>query len=467
MKFGGTSLEGATAFQNAARIVAERIERRPVVVVSAMARFTDALITSVSEAANAGATVGLATLDKHFDRHLRVIDALLSKEGDRLRQRVEHCRSEIAGVLMTAATEKNADRRRRKALEDAVASNGERLSAALLAAVLVENNYPARDVDARSCVITDDEFGCAVPLMAETFVRTQTQLQPLVEASCVSVLGGFIGSTMTGETTTLGRGGSDYTAAIIGAALDSEEIQIWTDVPGVLTADPRIAPKARTVPRLSFAEASELAYFGARVLHPKTLHPAVERDIPVRICNSRAPEGRNTVVVAASEKSPQTVKAIAHKTGVTTVQITSARMLGAYGFLRAIFEIFDKYRTAVDVVTTSEVSVSLSLDDTTALPQIVAELEKLGAVSIEEERAILCIVGEGLRSTPGIAARIFSTISDINVSLISQGASRINLTFAVEEKRAREAVMRLHKEFFEKSAEEHTAIDDWGVSVSA
>jgi len=467
MKFGGTSLEGATAFQNAARIVAERIERRPVVVVSAMARFTDALITSVSEAANAGATVGLATLDKHFDRHLRVIDALLSKEGDRLRQRVEHSRSEIAVVLMTAATEKNADRRRRKALEDAVASNGERLSAALLAAVLVENNYPARDVDARSCVITDDEFGCAVPLMAETFVRTQTQLQPLVEASCVSVLGGFIGSTMTGETTTLGRGGSDYTAAIIGAALDSEEIQIWTDVPGVLTADPRIAPKARTVPRLSFAEASELAYFGARVLHPKTLHPAVERDIPVRICNSRAPEGRNTVVVAASEKSPQTVKAIAHKTGVTTVQITSARMLGAYGFLRAIFEIFDKYRTAVDVVTTSEVSVSLSLDDTTALPQIVAELEKLGAVSIEEERAILCIVGEGLRSTPGIAARIFSTISDINVSLISQGASRINLTFAVEEKRAREAVMRLHKEFFEKSAEEHTAIDDWGVSVSA
>ncbi|HZE64655.1 MAG TPA: lysine-sensitive aspartokinase 3 [Pyrinomonadaceae bacterium] len=466
MKFGGTSLEGATAFQNAARIVAERIERRPVVVVSAMARFTDALITSVSEAANAGATVGLATLDKHFDRHLRVIDALLSKEGDRLRQRVEHCRSEIAGVLMTAATEKNADRRRRKALEDAVASNGERLSAALLAAVLVENNYPARDVDARSCVITDDEFGCAVPLMAETFVRTQTQLQPLVEASCVSVLGGFIGSTMTGETTTLGRGGSDYTAAIIGAALDSEEIQIWTDVPGVLTADPRIAPKARTVPRLSFAEASELAYFGARVLHPKTLHPAVERDIPVRICNSRAPEGRNTVVVAASEKSPQTVKAIAHKTGVTTVQITSARMLGAYGFLRAIFEIFDKYRTAVDVVTTSEVSVSLSLDDTTALPQIVAELEKLGAVSIEEERAILCIVGEGLRSTPGIAARIFSTISDINVSLISQGASRINLTFAVEEKRAREAVMRLHKEFFEKSADEHTTIDDWGVSVS-
>ena len=458
MKFGGTSLEGATAFQSAARIVAERIEQRPVVVVSAMARFTDALIASVPEAAHTSAAAALARLDKHFERHLRVIDALLSREAERLRQLVEDSRSEISELLNRAGAEVQ-ERKRRKALEDAVASNGERLSAALLAAVLLENNYSACDVDARRCVITDDEFGCAAPLMIETFSNTKAQLRPLLEIACVPVLGGFIGSTATGETTTLGRGGSDYTAAIIGAALDSEEIQIWTDVPGVLTANPRVAPKARTVPRLSFAEASELAYFGARVLHPKTLHPAVERDIPVRICNSRAPDGRSSVVVGESETSPQTVKAIAHKTGVTTVQITSARMLGAYGFLRAIFEIFDKYRTAVDVVTTSEVSVSLSLDDTTALPTIVAELEKLGTVSIEEERAILCIVGEGLRSTPGIAARIFSTISDINVSLISQGASRINLTFAVEEARAREAVMRLHKEFFEQSADEGTIIE--------
>src|SRR6266404_5714285 len=461
MKFGGTSLEGATAFQDAARIVAERIARRPVVVVSAMAGFTDALLAGVREAATMDAVAGLALLDKHFDRHYRVIDALLSKEAARLRALVENSREEIVQLLNSAANI-NLEHRQRKALADAVASNGERLSAELLAAVLTENGFSAQAVDARRCVITDSEFGCAAPLLAETFAASKSHLTLLLESSCVPVLGGFIGSTVLGETTTLGRGGSDYTAAIIGAALDSEEIQIWTDVPGVLTADPRIAPKARTVPRLSFAEASELAYFGARVLHPKTLHPAVERDIPVRICNSRAPEGRSTVVVGESEASPQTVKAIAHKTGVTTVQITSARMLGAYGFLRAIFEIFDKYRTAVDVVTTSEVSVSLSLDDTTALPQIVAELEKLGTGSIEEERAILCIVGEGLRSTPGIAARIFSTISDINVSLISQGASRINLTFAVEEARAREAVMRLHKEFFEQSGEEETIME--GVS---
>lgn len=465
MKFGGTSVEGATAFQNAARIVADRAARRPVVVVSAMAGFTDALLGSVKEALSARPAQGLAKLDKHFERHLRVIDALLSKQAPRLRELVDERRNEIKELLNKVTAEDTQNRKRRKALEDAVASNGERLSAALLAAVLIENNYAAMDVDARRCIITDDDHGCAMPLMDQTFRNTQEQLQPLVDSSCIPVLGGFIGSTVTRETTTLGRGGSDYTAALIGAALGTDEIQIWTDVPGVLTADPHIVARARTVPRLSFAEAAELAYFGARVLHPKTLQPAIERNIPVRICNSRAQEGGSTVVVAESEKSPQTVKAIAHKTGVTTVQVTSARMLGAYGFLRALFEIFDNHRTAVDVVTTSEVSVSLSLDDTSALPTIVAELEKLGTVFVEDRRAILCIVGEGLRSTPGIAARVFSTISDINVSLISQGASRINLTFAVEEARVREAVSRLHKEFFERLDEEEEASKCFGAGI--
>ena len=458
MKFGGTSVEGATAFQNAAGIVSERQALRPVVVVSAMAGFTDALLNSVKEALNGDASNAGSTLDKHFDRHLRVIDALLHNEAARMRNLIDQSRVEIAELLKTMAVDFGQGQSQRKRFADVVASFGERLSAAMLAAVLVENEVSSSAVDSRLCIITDEEFGCAAPLIDETFSRTTAHLQPLLESGCVPVLGGFIGSTLSGETTTLGRGGSDYTAAIIGAALDAEEIQIWTDVPGVLTADPRVAPKARTVPKLSFEEAAELAYFGAKVLHPKTLQPAVERNIPVRICNSRAQESGSTLVVAETEKSPQTVKAIAHKTAVTTVQVTSTRMLGAYGFLRALFEVFDKHRTAVDVVTTSEVSVSLSLDDTSALPAIVAELEKLGSVNIEEKRAILCIVGEGLRSTPGIAARIFSTISDINVSLISQGASRINLTFAVEEARAREAVTRLHREFFETASQDEEAV---------
>ncbi len=473
MKFGGTSVEGATAFKNAARIVLDRQALRPVVIVSAMAGFTDALLESVQQALNVeaqeAAAKSIEDLEKHFDRHVRVIDALLREEATPMHALVDEARDQIAKLLNRAALETGNDRKRRKFFEDAIVSYGERLSAAMLAAVLRENKILSQDVDPRRCIITNDDYGCAIPLMAETFRNTQQQLQPLLEASFVPVLGGFVGSTLTGETTTLGRGGSDYTAALVGAALEAKEIQIWTDVPGVLTADPRLVSQARTVPQLSFEEAAELAYFGAKVLHPKTLHPAIERDIPVRICNSRAQESGSTLVVGETKRSPQTVKAIAHKTGVTTVQVTSTRMLGAYGFLRALFEIFDEHKTAVDVVTTSEVSVSLSLDDTTSLSQIVAQLEKLGTVSIEEGRAILCVVGEGLRSTPGIAARIFSTISDINVSLISQGASRINLTFAVEEGRVREAVARLHKEFFESSESEDALreFNDLGAEVSA
>jgi aspartate kinase len=222
----------------------------------------------------------------------------------------------------------------------------------------------------------------------------------------------------------------------------------------VLTADPRIVRKARTIPVLSYQEAAELAYFGAKVLHPRTIQPAIDCRIPVRVCNSRVPGDPGTLIVAESEATPQTVKAIAHKNGITTVQVSSARMLGAYGFLRALFEVFDRHRIAVDVVTTSEVSVSLSIDDASALSELFPELEQLGTVEVAEGRTIISVVGEGLRNTPGIAARVFSEISDINVTMISVGASSVNLTFMVEEERAVEAIKRLHYVCFEGEAAE-------------
>jgi aspartate kinase len=435
MKFGGTSVCNAAAFENVARIVANERDAVPVVVVSAMSGVTDSLL----------ATTNIASLENVLDRHHAVAHELLNASraaefSDRLREAAE----QITALLQSLA-QKPAEH---KSLQDAVVSFGETLSSTLLAEVLNQKGIKARQIDARRCIITDEEFTGATPLMPETFSQSQSELIPVLESGVVPVLGGFIGSTKQGVTTTLGRGGSDYTAALIGAALGVSEIQIWTDVTGVLTADPRIVPEAQTVERLSYGEAAELAYFGAKVLHPNTIQPAIENSIPVRICNSRAPHELGTLVGPETETSPRTVKAIAHKTGVTTVQITSARMLGAYGFLRALFEVFDRHRTVVDVVTTSEVSVSLSLDDASALPQIVAELEELGTVRVEKGRAIICVVGEGLRGTPGIAARVFSTISDINVTLISQGASSINFTFAIEEERVKEAVTRLHEEFF-------------------
>src|ERR1051325_6953398 len=433
MKFGGTSVADAAAFENVARIVASERDAAPVVVVSAMSGVTESLL----------AATDIAALENAFERHRAVAHALLDAPSaaafiDQLRE----AEDQIAALLRSLADYKS--------LKDAIVSFGETLSSTLLAAVLNQAGTRARQVDARRCIITDEEFTSAAPLLAETFAHSKSELVPVLESGEVPVLGGFIGSTRTGVTTTLGRGGSDYTAALIGAALGVSEIQIWTDVTGVLTADPRVVPQAQTIERLSYGEAAELAYFGAKVLHPKTIQPAIENSIPVRICNSRAPHEPATLVGPESETSPRTSKAIAHKLGVTTVQITSARMLGAYGFLRALFEVFERHRTVVDVVTTSEVSVSLSLDDASSLPAIVTDLEQLGTVRVAKGRAIICVVGEGLQGTLGIAAPVFSTISDINVTLIAQGASSINFTFAIQEEKVKEAVTRLHEAFFEE-----------------
>jgi aspartate kinase len=459
MKFGGTSVADARAFERVAALVARGRGSRPVVVVSAMSRFTDALLEAFERAAEGEGPRAAGTLGEHFERHAQVAGGLL--KGDSAAEfgaAVEESRREIVDALRDAAGAHASDAGQSpklSALKDAVVSHGEQLSSKLLAAVLRERGVKARQVDARHCIITDDEHGRANPLKEETERHTRAELEPLIEAGEVPVLGGFIASSAaTGATTTLGRGGSDFTAGLVGAALRSEEIQIWTDVSGVLTADPRVVAEARTIPRLSYAEAAELAYFGAKVLHPKTILPAVVRNIPVRICNSREPKGRETVVYFDAEMTPRTVKAIAHKSGVSIVHITSARMLGAYGFLRAIFEVFERHRTAVDIVTTSEVSVSLSLEETSALPEIIADLERISAVKVEEKRAIVCIVGEGLRTTPGIAGRVFSTIKDINVLLISQGASSVNLTFVVEEQHVEEVVRRLHEAFFECATSE-------------
>jgi aspartate kinase len=438
LKFGGTSVEDATAFTRVAEIVRARLAMHPVVVVSALARVTDALVASVE----AGTARGL---EPHFERHREIARQLLgAAAATAFNAELARARAEIARLLEPAGSE----RARRR---DEVLSYGERLSCALLAAVLAAAGLPAIGVDARRCIVTDDAFGRATPDAAETERRCRAELQPVLDSGRIPVLGGYIAASASGVTTTLGRGGSDYTAALVGAALGAAELQIWTDVSGVLTADPRIVPGARTIPSLSYAEASELAYFGAKVLHPKTIRPALARKIPVRIVNSRAPDDPGTLVATEAALWPGAVKSIAHKTGITVLQITSERMLGAYGFLRTLFEVFDRHKMPVDVVTTSEVSLSLTVEDGAELPAVVEELKTMGDVRVEPRRAIICVVGEGLRTTPGIAARVFETIRDINVSLISQGASRVNLTFVVEEEQARETVARLHAALLERA----------------
>lgn len=448
MKFGGTSVEDLEAFRRVAGIVRERRAARPVVVVSAMSRVTDGLLAVLRQASAGHVEAAAQGVDELLVRHEAVTEGLAGREAQEARELLGRSRAELRDLLRTIARHPGT----RRALADELVSYGERLSSALLAAVLRAHDLPGVFVDARACIVTDGEHQRATPLAEATRRRTRELVGPLVEEGSIPVLGGFVGSTEEGATTTLGRGGSDYSASLVGAALHAAEIQIWTDVSGFLTADPRVVRSARPIAHLSYDEAAELAYFGAKVLHPRTIQPAVEREIPVRVCNSRAPAEPSTVIDARSARSPLGVKAIAHKGGITVVQISSARMLGAHGFLSALFEVFARHRVAVDIVATSEVSVSLTVDDTERLGAVLEDLKPLGRVEAAGGFAIVCAVGQGLRETPGILARVFGALSDEHVALVSQGASSINLTFVVAERSVHEVVTRLHAEFFERAA---------------
>jgi aspartate kinase len=303
-------------------------------------------------------------------------------------------------------------------------------------------------MDSRRLIVTDDEYGAAQPIWEETRDLVRLELQPVIDAGEVPIMGGFIAASRGGETTTLGRGGSDYSAALVAAALEAGELQIWTDVTGVMTCDPRICSDARTIPVLSYDEAAELAYFGAKVLHPKTIKPAVDHGIPVRVCNTFEPGEVGTMVLAESGEAPNKIKSIAHKKGITIVRITSARMLGSYGFMSAVFQVFDRHRTVIDVISTSEVSVALTLDSTNSLHKVVEDLARLGDVEVETGYAVICVVGEGLRASTGLASKIFSTIKDVNIALVSHGASSVNLTFVVKEDEVAGVIRLLHDQFF-------------------
>ena len=445
LKFGGTSVQDAAAFERVGAIVRSHGGAHPVVVVSAMSGMTDALLAAATPPMDPTAAVaGLAPL---LERHREAAQRLLAPAAATTWcTELEGVTRALADLLRRIALSTGSH----PALRDEVAAYGEHLAASLLSAVLQARGFRARYVDARRCIVTSDAHAGAVPLLPETWKRTQGELCPQLKDGWMPVLGGYVAGAASGVTTTLGRGGSDYSATLIGAALRAAEIQIWTDVSGVLTADPRTVRGARTIPRLSYAEAAELAYFGAKVLHPRTIQPAMDERIPVRICNSHTPDDPGTLVTAEADIWPETVKAIAHKSGITIVQVSSARKLGASGFLHALFEMFDRHGTAVDVVATSEVSVSLSVEETAALPQVVADLRRLGDVKVEPHRAVVCIVGEGLRATPGVAARVFDAIHDINIQLVSQGASQVNLTFVVEEADVGEVVSRLHAALLER-----------------
>jgi len=445
-KFGGTSVQNAEAMERVVGILSDRRSSRPVVVASAMGKTTNRLLEAAGTAAAGGRANALEQLGRLKDYHFKEAQALLSSDAlpPVLEQMQTHFK-ELGNLLKGLAILGELTPRSL----DAIASYGERLSTLLLAAALDQRGLPARLLDSRKCIVTDGNFTKAAPLFDLTDAALRDQVLPVIDSGEIPVLQGFIGATQEGVTTTIGRGGSDYTAAIVGAAIDAWDIQIWTDVNGIMTTDPRIVPEARCVKVISFEEAAELAYFGAQVLHPATILPAVRKKIPVHVLNSYRPDHPGTLIAADAPPCANPIKAIACKKGITVVNITSTRMLMAHGFLKRIFEIFDAHRTSVDVVSTSEVSVSLTLDDTSTLWKVVTDLQKIGEVGVEGGKAIICCVGDNLRSIPGIAHAVFSSLRETNVHMISQGASAINMTFVIDEDRVERVLSDLHTVFFE------------------
>jgi aspartate kinase len=445
-KFGGTSVADPDAILRLMAIVRAaraRDGRGPAVVVSAMSGVTDALIGVAHEAASGSADAALAQLAVVRARHDAVAHRLAPADED-LNRAIAGELDAVQAVVGALAVLRDAPPR----TLDVIMAAGELLSSRLVASALRHAGVPAVWVDARRVVITDHEHTRAVPRMPETLAAMRSVIQPILEAGDVAVVGGFVGATPSGQTTTLGRGGSDYSGALVGAGIGAAEIQIWTDVDGMLTADPRVIDAPRLVPLLSFAEAAELAYFGAKVLHPSTILPAVERDIPVRILNSRRADQEGTRITASGRAEGPPVTALACKRDVTVIDVTSSRMLMAYGFLRQVFEVFERFRTAVDVVTTSEVSVSVTIDDTRELASIRESLAALGAVRVEGGMALLCAVGDRLRDEPEAGARVVAILEEVPLRMISQAASRRNITVVLRQEDLPRAMQRLHEELF-------------------
>jgi len=450
MKFGGTSVEDPAAIVRTAAIVAGRVAqgKHPVVVVSAMAKVTDQLLRAAAAAASGDRTGALAISSRLRSRHRDTACALVKNQANSaaLQILIDQKFDSLDEILRGLAAILELTPR----ISDLIVSYGERISSRIVAAAFDELGIHGVHLDARDIIVTDSQFQKAAPLDHIIEKRAHQHLSPHINEGRVPVIGGFIASNEAGITTTLGRGGSDFTGALIGGALAADAIEIWTDVDGIMTADPRVCPDALRVKIISFEEAAELAYFGAKVLHPATILPAVKKNIPVMVLNSRNAACEGTRIASLAPHCSSPFKSIAVKKRLSIIDVVASRMLMTHGYMRDIFTIFDKHQCPVDMVSTSEVSVSLSVDSNDKLPAIAADLSQLADVKYEGRKALVCLVGEDIRGRNGMAAQVFTAVRHINVRMISQGASEINMSFMIDEDDADEAVRSLHAAFFQE-----------------
>jgi aspartate kinase len=444
LKFGGTSLEDAAAIRRVVRMVKQKLRHKPVIVASALADVTDQLLAAGQAAARGELRAAQGLLQDLQRRHEQVaLEAAGPEEYNSLHLLLKSEFQQLDHLLASIASAGELTPR----LQDHLLGAGECLSSRIVQAACAQAGIDAVWVDASAGIVTDAAHTQATPLWDETNQRLQAALAPLLAESKVPVLGGFIGSTRDGIRTTLGRGGSDFTASIVGAALHASRIEIWTDVDGILTADPKLCPDARRVPTMSFEEAADLAYFGAKVLHPASIAPAMRKNIPVWVLNSRNPEGKGTEIVA-HPGDECVLKAITAKKGVTVVDVEAVRWL-APELLREIFEVFERHQYSLDLLSASRGSLSLLVTSTDALPAIAEELKGLANVRWENHKALVCLVGERVRRQPEIASQVFRALSAVDLRMICQGASERNISFLVDESLAEDLVRSLHRLFFQ------------------
>ena len=459
MKFGGTSVGDVECIRRAADIVVRAArETSVVVVVSAMSGVTNRLIDAARHAADGKASAVDDLSVSLREQHVAAANVLVSNEADRAQLIVELERiiNEVANLCQGISLLHELTPR----AHATVSSIGERLSARLMAATLHESDLKASVVEATDVIVTDDQYLQAEPVMKDVRERAQAVLQPLIREDVTPVVTGFIGATAEGVLTTLGRGGSDYSATTLGAALDADEIVIWTDVDGVLTADPRLVPTARLLREISYNEAAELAYFGAKVLHPKTLRPVIESEIPVWIRNSFAPEKVGTRITTVGHPTEHGVRAITAIPNVSMITIGGRGIVGVVGVAAKTFQAVASVRANVLLISqsSSEKDICLIVDSADAPDTLKALRAAFAAdlvhhdvehISVNADIAIVAVVGEKMRGTPGIAGRTFSALGrhSINIIAIAQGSSEYNVSFVVEAGAMREAVAVVHDEF--------------------
>lgn len=441
LKFGGTSVQDAESQNQALAIVARVLDKSPLVVSSAMAGVTNDLIRLTELASSGRENEAIDLLKALKERHHRV---LIEHTEDDLRRQTEALLNEVwqevesltRGMILLGECSPR--------VYDAVVGSGELLSTRLLWGRCRQLGLEAHLLDARQFIITDDHFNEAAVLFGptnENIVRGIT-----AKPGTILITQGFIGSTLDGVMTILGRGGSDYSASIFGSALAAEAVEIWTDVDGILTTDPRLVPEARTIPQISYAEAAELSYFGAKVIHPATIQPAVDKKIPVWVKNTKNPDHPGTVILP--ETPHRGPRAFAIKKNAVIISVTSSRMLNAHGFMARLFDVFRAHAVAVDLVATSEVSVSVSVDRREDAQQVIEDLERLGTVNVQSNVGILCLVGPKAWTEGRELARVFGALDEMTIHLVSLGASETNLSLVMNETDLAEALRRVHREFF-------------------